>query len=154
MIFFNQLKKGRLLGHPIHSMLVHFPSALFPITLVFDVIGIILSNTSFATAAVYTLVAGLMGAVVAAIFGMIDFYHLPSTHEAWGKAALHALLNIFWICLFTILLALRARQYPHFELATPAELMISIIGVVGIIFSNFLGGDLVFRHKIGIHKDP
>lgn len=90
--------------------------------------------------------------VIAAISGAIDFYRLPPTHEAWNKAGLHACLNIIWLSLFAVLLGLRIKQYPMIKLATPTELITSIIGIIGLIFSNFLGGDLVFRHKIGIQE--
>lgn len=149
----SDIKEGKLFGHPIHAMLVHFPSALLPVSVIFDTLAFILGNTALASAAFYTLVAGLIGGVCAAIFGAIDFYHLPPTHKAWSKAAIHASLNILWLCLFTVLVGLRAKQYPLIELATPTELVIAIIGIIGLIYSNFLGGDLVFHYGIGVHDD-
>lgn len=151
MKFFREMKEAKLFGHPIHSMLVHFPSALFPVSVIFDVVALLTGDKALASVAFYMLAAGLVGGIAAALFGAMDFYRLPPTHEAWGKAALHAGLNILWLCLFTVVFGLRVNQYPQFELATPTELIVSIIGVIGLIFSNFLGGDLVFRHKIGIH---
>ncbi len=134
-------------------MLVHFPSALFPTSVFFDVLAFIWGDKALANAAFYTLTVGLIGGIAAAIFGAIDFYRLSPTHEAWNKAGLHACLNIIWLSLFAVLLGLRIKSYPLIGLATPTELIISILGVIGLIFSNFLGGDLVFRHKIGIHEE-
>ena len=150
--FIRELKVGKLFGHPIHSMLVHFPSALLPVSVIFDVLGFFSNDQVFASSAFYTLAAGLIGGMGAAVFGAMDFYRLSPTHEAWSKAGLHAVLNILWLCLFTILLGLRIKHYPQIELATPIELIISIAGVLGLIFSNFLGGDLVFHHRLGVHE--
>jgi len=147
------LKQGKLFGHPIHSMLVHFPSALFPVSLVFDVLALLLHDVSLASAAFYMLAAGLVGGFASVIFGAIDYYRLPASHAAWNKASLHGLLNIIWICLFTVVLGLRMKQYPFFQIASPAELIFSTIGVLGLIFSNFLGGDLIFKHKLGFHEE-
>jgi uncharacterized membrane protein len=152
MGFIEDIKKAKLFGHPIHSMLVHFPSALFPVSVAFDVLAFIFKDDGLAIAAFYTLAAGLIGGIAAAIFGAMDFYRIPSTHEAWGKAGRHACLSILWLCLFTILFGLRIKQYPQIQLATVTELMISIAGVIGLIYSNFLGADLIFYHRIGIHE--
>jgi uncharacterized membrane protein len=148
-----ELKQGKLFGHPIHSMLVHFPSALFPMSLIFDVLALFLHDASLASAAFYMLAAGSAGGFASIIFGAMDYYRLPASHVAWSKASLHGLLNIIWICLFTVVLGMRMKQYPFFQIASPAELIISTISVLGLIFSNFLGGDLVFKHKLGFHEE-
>lgn len=153
MNFIRDIKEAKLFGHPIHAMLVHFPSALFPVSVLFDALGFMLTDQALAGAAFYTLAAGLAGGVVAAIFGAMDFFRLSPEHEAWSKAGLHACLNIIWLCLFTVLFGLRMNQYPQIHIATLTELIISIIGVAGLIFSNYLGGDLVFHHKIGIQEE-
>lgn len=151
--FIQDIKEAKLFGHPIHSILVHFPSALFPVSVLFDWLAVLLNNVPLANAAFFTLGAGLIGGLCAAVFGAMDYYRLPSNHKGWKKAGLHAVLNILWLILFTILFGLRINQYPHIEFATTAELIISLIAIIGLIFSNFLGGDLIFRYKIGVQKD-
>lgn len=149
---FADLSKGKVLGHPIHSMLIHFPSALFPTALVFDLLAVYFHDNLLAGTAFYMWAAGLVGGCGALIFGAIDYYRIPATHKAWGQASLHALLNIVWLCLFTVIVALRIKQYPNFQAVTLSILITTIIGVLGLIFSNYLGGELVFKHKIGIEE--
>lgn len=148
--FFEQLTKGRLFGHPIHSILIHFPSALFPMSLVFDISGLWFQSACFACAAFYSLAAGVVLGFLASMMGLIDYLKLPSSHSAWNKASLHGLLSITWLTVFSIELGLRLKQFPLVRPATTLELGLSIAAVVGVIFSNFLGGDLIFKHKIGI----
>jgi uncharacterized membrane protein len=142
-------EKGKLLGHPIHAMLVHFPSALFPTSLVFDVLALLFHNFSFAIVGLYTLMAGLIMGVLAAFFGAIEYLNLPSNHPAWNKASLHGLLNIIWLILFAIVLGLRLHHFPQIELPRLSSLIIAIVSVTGLLISNYLGGELVYRHHVG-----
>lgn len=150
--FFAQLLRARIAGHPLHSMLVHFPSALFPMSLIFDIISVVMQNQCLACAAFYCIGGGLLLGLAAACAGAIDYSHLPSTNPAWNKASLHALLNVLWIILFAIIFGLKSKSYPNIALASPIEIIISAIGVIGLIYSNYLGGDLVFRHQLGFDK--
>ncbi|MGH7600139.1 MAG: DUF2231 domain-containing protein, partial [bacterium] len=60
------------------------------------------------------------------------------------------LLNFVWLMWFGVLFGLRLKQYPQIESATTIEIILSGVAVAGLFFSNFLGGELVFRHKLGI----
>ena len=152
--FFRELLRARMFGHPIHAMLVHFPSALFPMSLMLDVLARLGGGSAFAAAAFYAMAGGLLGGVAAAVFGAMDYFRLPATHVAWKKASLHALLNFVWLMWFGTLFGLRLKPYPQIELATTLEIILCSAAVAGLFFSNFLGGELVFRHKLGvIEKD-
>lgn len=147
--FYHEFIRGRILRHPIHSMLVHFPAALIPTSVVFDIIAWFLKDKLFSSVAFYTLGIGLLGGVVAAIFGSIDYARLSPDHIAWKKASLHAFLNVTWLIVFGTIFGLKMTAYPSIEIATPLELSISFICVLGLIFSNYLGGELVYHHKVG-----
>lgn len=149
----SQFIRGRIAGHPIHSMLVHFPSALFPMSLLFDVLSLFLQDSCLCCAAFYCLAAGVIMAIIAACFGAIDYARVPAEHPAWNKASLHALLNITWIILFSIVFGLKLKHYPKIEFADTTQIIISTLSVAGLIFSNYLGGDLVFKHKLGFDEE-
>jgi uncharacterized membrane protein len=150
--FFAELLRARIAGHPVHSMLVHFPSALFPMSLIFDILSVAMHSQCLACAAFYCIGGGLLLGFAAAIAGAIDYSHLPPSHPAWNKASLHALLNILWMILFAIVFGLKLKSYPNIVLASQIEIIISAISVIGLIYSNYLGGDLVFRHQLGFDK--
>lgn len=152
MSVLSQLKHARVFGHPIHAMLVHFPSALFPMSLFFDIGAYFLQNTCLACASFYSLGAGILFGFAATLVGSIDYARLPATHAAWNKASLHALLSVTWLVLFAIVFGLKLKQNAILALPTIGQIVLSTVGVMGLIFSNFLGGDLIFRHKVGFEE--
>ena len=107
--------------------------------------GIVLHDPGFNSAALYSLAGALAMSVLAMIYGAIDFLKIDSKHLAWKTAGLHALLNLTWFIVFSILLFYRLKH----EVGV-AFVCISGLTVLGMFFSNYLGGQLVVKHKIGI----
>lgn len=153
--FFKELIRGRFLGHPIHVMLVHFPSALFPTALLFDALAHYTQNGLYAFIAFYILGLGVASGVAAACFGAIDYAAIPPQHNAWKTASVHTLLNVLWITIFGTLFGIRMVEYPDIKITTLTQLLMNALTVSGLIFSNYLGGELVFRHHLGsIRSNP
>ncbi len=147
--FLAKLSRGRVFGHPVHLMLIHFPSALLPMSVIFDFIGLFLPKTSLPDAAFYCAAAGLLAGFAAAIFGAIDYSRLPSEHQAWKTASLHGLLNLIWLMIFSVLVGVRLQRYPDLQPATMSYLIVAGLSAAGLLYSNYLGGELVLRHKLG-----
>lgn len=145
--------QGRLAGHPIHVMLIHFPSALFPVSVLLDWISFFAQGNCINYAAFYTLSIGIISAVAAALFGAIEYAKIPSSHAAWNTASLHAVLNVLWILLFAVIFGLKVKNYSHLGNVTIVELAIETLTVIGLILSNYLGGELVFKYKIGMKEE-
>lgn len=150
--FLTDIVRGRFLGHPIHSMLVHFPSALFPSAWFFDLVSIISQNNLYSLIAFYILGLGVLSGILAAIFGAMDYVSLPPKDIAWKKASLHALLNVLWLCIFGTLFGISMIHYPDIKIVSLAQFIVLTITVFGLLISNFLGGELVFRHHVGLIK--
>jgi uncharacterized membrane protein len=129
-------------------MLVHFPSALFPVSLLADFIAIYSGDNSFYTFSFYALAAGTGFGWIALVFGLIDLLKISSDHKAFNKALLHGGLNFLWLITFSVLTGLKLKSYPAIEFSL-SEIIIKSIVVSGLIFSNFLGGELVLRFGIG-----
>lgn len=129
-------------------MLVHFPSALYPFSLVMEILSITSGNSIFAMTAFYSLLGGVGMSVVALIYGAIDFLQIDTRSPAWKIAGTHALLNVTWWIVFASLLFYQVK-HPD----TPvAWVYVSIMGIAtaGLLVSNYLGAELVIRYKIGI----
>lgn len=150
---FKQLLRGKMLGHPIHVMLVHFPLALFPIGLAFDVLAYLKQDTSLATVGFYAMGCGLAGAFGAAIFGGMDFLNLPVERTIQKKAMLHAALNVSAVLVYTVLFAIRYKHFPQIRLAGITEMLMNALALVVILAGAHLGGDLIFRHQIGLIQE-
>lgn len=64
--------KVKLLGHPIHPMLIVFPLGLLAIAVLFDIIRTFTSNSTLAAVAFWNIAAGVVGGLLAALFGFGD----------------------------------------------------------------------------------
>lgn len=125
--------------HPVHPMLVAFPIGLWVFALVCDVMRAAGGNSAWQMVATYCIAAGIVGAVVAAVPGLIDYF---SINEAAMKriANLHLLINLGAVVIFGIDLWLRFRMPVESYL----PLGMSIMGVLAIGFGGWLGGEMVY----------
>lgn len=133
-------------GHPIHPMLVPLAIGLWIFSLVSDVIWQVgWGSEIWLDIALYTLAGGIVGALLAAIPGFIDLLDLPS-----GKvkkiAVAHMAINLGAVVIFAVNFGLRLNSVP----GAPGPFLLSIVGVVMIGVSGWLGGELVYKHHVGI----
>ena len=125
--------------HPVHPMLVGLPIGLWVFALVCDVMRAATGNSVWHTVAIYCIAGGIVGALVAAVPGLIDYF---SIDEAAMKriANFHLVLNLGAVVIFAINLWIRFRL--------PAEsylpLAMSIVGVAAIGVGGWLGGEMVY----------
>ncbi len=147
------LLKGRLCGHPIHPMLVHFPTALFSAGFLFDLAGILLNQSQLFFASFYVILLGLAGGLLAALFGLIDYIKLGSKPDQFRIASWHAVIQFVVLMTFGVLAGLKFQAYP--AIGAPGTWQLIVMGVtLGIMLvGNYLGGELVFRYKVGIDED-
>ena len=71
--------KAKLLGHPVHQMLIVFPLGLLATGVVFDVVYLASGNDGFAGVAYWLILSGIIGGLLAAPFGLIDWLAIPSS---------------------------------------------------------------------------
>lgn len=139
--------KASIKGHPIHPLLVAFPIAFFTGTVVMDLLSLLLSDTSYAHAAVYIQTGGLISSISAAIAGLIDYYYtIPPDSTAQQRATKHGLLNSIVVLIFSAVLALKFKSNIDFIYLVMAE----AIGLILMMIAGWLGGTLVVRNQIGI----
>lgn len=132
-------------GHPLHTALVAFPLALWTFSLVCDVAGLIdRENWLWQSVAFYALVGGLLGALAAAIPGLIDLLALrdPVIQRIGVR---HAAFNLAAIAVFAGDIWLRLSD----AVGTRLPVAISLIGVALLGVAAWLGGDLVHVYGVG-----
>jgi uncharacterized membrane protein len=138
-------------GHPIHPMIIPFPIALWVFSLVADVIYLWRGNPVWRDwIAFYALLAGIIGAAVAAVPGLIDW--LSITDKAVVKLAnWHARLNVIALLIFAASLYLRTTSGASLVGGSYIiPVMLSVLGVVLITISGWLGGEMVFKHGVAV----
>jgi uncharacterized membrane protein len=135
-------------GHPLHPMLIAFPVAFLTGTLIFDSLGLILDNATLVNAAMYMEITGIIGGLLAAIPGAIDyFYTVPPESSAKKRATKHALFNVSMLIVFAIAFIYRQKE----DAALIIIIGIEIIGMVLISIAGWLGATLVYRNQIGVN---
>jgi uncharacterized membrane protein len=142
--------KAKVLGHPIHPMLIVFPLGLLVTSVVFDIVFLSTSNPSFATVSFWMIAAGVVGGVLAAIFGLIDWLNIPSGTRAKGIGLWHGLGNVGVVLLFAVSWFLR-RDNPSYTPSTEA-FIISLVAVGLGTVTAWLGGELVDRLGVGVDR--
>ncbi len=141
--------KAKLLGHPIHPMLIPFPLGLLGTAVIFDLLAVFAGQQSLAQASLPMIAAGIITGLVAAVFGAIDWAAIPDGTRAKGIATTHGLGNVIIVVLFAIAWWLR-RETPGAPSGLP--LVLEVIGVLGALATGWLGGELVDRLGVGV--DP
>jgi uncharacterized membrane protein len=139
--------------HPIHPMLVVFPIALWTTAVVFDVIGTVTGNASYRTVAFYNLGAGVLGALAAAVPGIIDYLTLRGRAAKVGTW--HAALNLIATVFFALSWLGRTRWgIDAIGRDTWLPELAALIGLALIVPAGWLGGALVYEHGMGVTLAP
>ena len=134
-------------GHPIHPMLVPFPIACLVGALATDLTYL---NSGWATWAYFSswlLGAGIATALLAAIFGFIDFFGEKRIRNL-KAARYHMIAN-----LLAVLVAI-ANFVVHMRDGAMAVqglgVSLSAITVLILLFSGWMGGHMVYRHGVAV----
>ena len=130
--------------HPIHPMLVAFPIGLWVFSVIADLVTYFGGGPAWKDVAFYTLGGGIVGAVLAAVPGFIDF--LTITDRAARRTAIvHLISNVTALVLFAVSFWLRWRGTVGF-----APIGVSIVALVSVSVGGWFGGELVYVHNMGV----
>jgi uncharacterized membrane protein len=134
-------------NHPIHPMLIVFPIALFIFSLVCDIAYHAGSHNPFwKEMAFYCIAGGIAGALLAAIPGFIDYLSLRE-NRVRKIATTHMTLNLIVVALFLFNLGVRYNASPVNDMF---GVILSIVGIGVMAVSGWLGGALVYEHRVGV----
>lgn len=145
--------KASFAGEPIHPMLVHYPIALWTTSVVTDVVFYFNRNISLVLISKFLIAAGIIGALMAAIPGFIDW--LTITEPVAKKTGLmHMVLNLTALLLFGLSLYLRMRNYgaPAVGHHLQVPFIVSLAGLIDLGVAASLGGKLVYKHRMGVDE--
>ena len=143
--------RARIGGHSIHPMLVVFPLGLLGTAVIFDILYLITDRTGYQIASAYTIAAGVIGGVIAALFGLADLSAVPAGSRAKRVGAVHGGLNLVAVALFAVSWLLRVGA-GNWKPST-AALICSFAGIVLAAVAGWLGGELVERYGLGVREN-
>lgn len=140
----------KLFGHPIHIMLIHFPSALLPMDFVCSLLANYSSNSSFTDAAFFAQAGGVMLGIVAIITGAFDLIGVAEDKPlALKKALIHGGINGTVILAYSVL---AFRGYKNFPDLVPDGSILLIVKACLVTFmmaGNYFGGSLILKYRVG-----
>lgn len=134
-------------GHPFHPMLVAFPIGLWVFSLVCDIVYLSGGNPAWGNAAMYTMGGGIIGALVAAAPGFIDWLSIREAH-ARNIGLWHMGLNVMILVLFVINFFWRVGTAPSHA----GPFVLTIIADAFLLASGWLGGSMVYVNRVAV--DP
>ena len=137
-------------GHPFHPILVPLPIGLWIFSLVSDLIykfgfgGPIWNDVAF-----YTIGGGIVGALIAALPGFIDLTDLQNP-KTKSIAIWHMFINLLAVAVYCVNFWLRMHRAPGDTL----PIALSVGGIVLIIISGWLGGEMVYVRGVAVKQPP
>ena len=138
---------AKLFGHPLHPMLVPFPITCFAGALLTDLAYLGSANIMWSNFSIWLITAGLVMGGLAALTGIID-YAGDKRVRAARPATPHMIINlsVFVIELFNAFVHSR----DGWTSVVPTGLTLSVISVLLLGVSAWLGGSLVYKHRVGV----
>lgn len=140
----------KLLGHPLHPMLIVFPLGLLAGAVIFDMVSMISNNPLFYVVSYWMIVAGLIGGLLAAVVGFIDWLGISSGTRAKSVGGWHGLGNLVIVVLFATSWWLRSGSQNN----VPSSLafILSLLGFGLALVTGWLGGELVYRLGMAVDE--
>jgi uncharacterized membrane protein len=137
--------------HPIHPMRVPLPIGMWILSLACDIGAAFSADpATWKVVALYAMVGGIIGALAAAIFGLIDLLSLPP--EIRSTAIIHMAINLIGVVLFVIDAWLRIAS-PDRGVGAAGPVWLSVIAIVLLVVSGWLGGKMVYRYGVAVDTE-
>jgi len=144
--------KIRILGHPLHPMLVPFPIAFNTATMACCIIyGVNADVFWFQVAFICNCVA-VVAALIAMLPGLIDWLYIPELADAKATGLKHMVANIFSLGFFTAsaIVLFTNKSYAHPPIQT--NIILTVFGFLVMLYAGFKGWSMVQKHHMGV--DP
>jgi uncharacterized membrane protein len=140
--------KATIAGHPIHPILVTFPIGCFVAAIVADIISIWAGPAFWSPMATWLILFGVLGSLVAGLFGFIDYLTAPMSPKAKNVAAWHMTLNVALIVIFGWACAVRFHDHT-----SVGGYVLTVFGIAVLAVAGYLGGDVAHRHLVGSSEE-
>lgn len=141
----------KFFGHPVHIMLIHFPSSLFPLQVLFAIAGKYTFSVELIKAGFYVNSIGCMLGWLAFIFGVVDLLWIFKNRESFVQKVLnHGGINSIVLIGFTIFTLIQIKHLPDFTEDSFGIILVKSMLILLLLIGNYQGGNLVLKHKIGL----
>jgi uncharacterized membrane protein len=140
-------------GHPLHPLLVAAPIGLFVWAFVADIVFVVSDNQTWYDISFWSGIAAIVTALVAAVPGFGDYLTMAVQSDARLLATAHLVLNVALVILFAVAAGLQVDDGALTGGALTAVVVLHGIGAGMLAVSGALGGEMVYRHHLGVIPD-
>jgi uncharacterized membrane protein len=138
-------------GHPFHPVLITIPIGAWVASLVFDIASHLVDDPGFLTQASEWLIAiGVLGALAAAIFGLMDLLAIPKGTRAFTTGRIHAGLNLAVTVAYVLNFVWRHNDYTQGDAVSGGPLLLSVVSLLVLSASGWLGGKLSYHYGVRV----
>src|SRR4051794_5785497 len=138
-------------GHPFHPILVTIPIGCWVGSLIFDIATRAGDGSRALTEASYWLIGiGILGALLAAVFGLMDLLRIPRGTRALRFGLTHMVLNLTVVALFVVNFFWRHGSYDDSAQVSAGQLVLSVVAIAFLLVSGWLGGTLAYRYGVRV----
>jgi nitrite reductase/ring-hydroxylating ferredoxin subunit/uncharacterized membrane protein len=134
---------GTWLGHPLHAVLTDLTVGAWTTSALLDIASLVIDSEEVEQAADIVTGIGTVSAIGTAVTGLNDYSRIKS--DAVKPGMLHGLLNMAAFTSYIVSMAARKSGSRKVGLAA------SMTGLGIIMLAAWIGGDMVYRHKVGIN---
>lgn len=138
----------KVLGHPLHPMLIVLPLGLLSMAVIFDIVQLLTRNDALSIAAYWNIAAGVVTGLLAAVAGLRDWIAIPRSTRAKTIGALHGLGNLIVVVLFAASWWMRRDSADY--VPDTLAFFLSLVAFAFAGFTGWLGGELVYRLGVAV----
>lgn len=141
-------------GHPLHPILVTAPIGLWIGSFAFDIVSRISSESFVFTRGAYWLILlGILGALAAAVFGLLDLLTIPRGTPAFKTGLTHMTLNLVVVAAFAVNFGWRFSGRDKIigpKSTSVGQMILSGAALAILAVSGWLGGKLSYRYGVRV----
>lgn len=135
-------------GHPFHPIAITIPIGAWTAALVFDIVALASDGSAFAIGATTLVGIGLIGAVAAAVLGLLDLTQIARGTVARRTALTHMALNLTAMALFVV--SLIVRLVAGADEPSVAAFVVAVVAYLLVGASGYLGGKLAYHFGVRV----
>jgi uncharacterized membrane protein len=145
--------QGKWLKHPLHPLLVHIPTALWPAALVFDILSMLgVGGNAMVQTSFYSILFGLVVVLLAAPAGLADWLDIRPGKPAKNMGLIHAGINVTVTVVQIANLALRWGTFSAATAVDTLPMILSLVSTLALLVSGYIGGRMVYDQGISIAR--
>ena len=139
-------------GHPFHPILVTLPIGAWICSLIFDIATRVndAGSAHLVDASYWLIGIGIIGAAVAALFGLMDLLAIPRGTKAFATGLTHLTLNVLVLGAFVVDFFWRHDSYYESTKVRAGQLILSAAAIAVLAVSGWLGGRLAYRFGVRV----